>query len=264
MMRVDYRGSDAGYDEEEAMLAVFGTTGPVQLRADAIVRYQSANYDELVPGLWTGELAQLRTQSQIRTFEDEEGLWRMERTTPVVTSDETTFYAYSPRTQLFVAWERGQFPHTRFRSFVQRARMQHGVRMRLEPVLEQFTVWDMLSHFDVVTSLSVRYRRAQSPGVAFIDDYIDTAGAETVQERMTAKRGAGLNIEALRDEHIGQAIEHIAVNEKNGVVTAKGEVGEERLDLRSDKPVMRRKAESPRDAMAYARAVRGIIRGLVP
>lgn len=263
LMHVNYRPGRSELSADEAVLESLGYQDGTTLRSGGLY-YQSCNFDAVAPEVWLGELVVLRQSASAHPDRSADGRVIMVREDLVTTEEDRTFFAFLPELEVLALWERSTFNHTKMNSYITKISKRFEFGLRLDPVVETLDVWRMLGLFDRLDRLSVAVRHSNSPGDAMTDALLEQLEAKKLRNVIAAdKKGPGLNVEELerRDTEIGRQLEHINQASANGEIIAAGLVGEEELVLKSQDPILRRRAHVPDlDKISIAQAMAAIAR----
>lgn len=251
---VDFDMSGSDFQEDEAMLLLFGESEPVTLtEAEHAHFYTSGNYVAIGDG-WYGEMFRSKQRRLANVTKSDDGRNIVRRTvTPAKSIEGWTRFVYFPDSHLLFVWETGNIRHTRFRNYVRRVlkRDEPGFKLELVAVREEKSIIETLRKFDTIHRLRLRYRHAQSPGKTLINVLTDTLKAEWIDSTYTAAGDDGLDKRTLLDDddddtsRESAVISHIDMNHNNGSVEADGVIRGRRATFRSGTSVMER--EVPRD-----------------
>lgn len=244
LLDVEYSPADSGLSEEQALQQLFAFTGPMPLRDKSGTLYFTGNYRKHQKR-WSGEFGTTRNAQPLSMKEDRsEGFQFSVSETPVVTRENGTAFVYDPENHIIAYWERAPLPYTRLSSYVDGATRAKGRKFRVElkPRTEERTVTGWLQHFDTINQISLTFRHSQSPGNRFVDEWFEATNAKEISETVKAPKGDALKVDALLEvTPIGQVVEHIDVNPKNGKVQIQGEVGGDHLTVDTRDAISRKK-----------------------
>lgn len=256
-MRVNFQPMDSGLDEEEAMLQVFAFTTALKLREDSRAHYQAGNYDQLQGksgASWMGMIELQREGRASRTIKDSKrGYLLQDSGSTILTSEDSTIFAYSPITHVVAVRERASIPFTRLASYVLEASRLYSIKdpkrrfyLSLSPIRSEKTLADWIEYFTEIRSVQTEFRHSQSPGNRMVDRLLEQTNADKARSSVRAKPGESLNKDKLLDtgHSLGQQLNHLDVNPDNGTATLEGKVGNDVLKVNTHSEVARLRIES--------------------
>lgn len=104
------------------MYRVFALTPAVSLRSRSPLIYQSGDYHESIPGVWTGRIDRIRIALPSQVQQDSNGAYQFKDfEVELQISQSTSVYAYYPDVGLLLYMDRAEIPYTRIPSYIQGA-----------------------------------------------------------------------------------------------------------------------------------------------
>jgi hypothetical protein len=257
----DVKVEAADETPEQVMYRVFALTPAVSLRSWSQLIYQSGDYRQTVPGVWTGRMDRIRVAQPSYVQQGPDGAYRFtDVDTEVPTAQATAIYAYAPAAGLLLYQDTAEIPFTRIPSYVHGALMKgehESVDVTVTPRRSGRLLREWLDHFTAIDRVTVTYRHSQSPGNRAIDSVLEAWNAVTATETIAARDKEHLNkAELLNSEHsIGRAFDHLEKAGKNGEARIQGYVDGEKVKLDTRNPVERHMLE----VEEAAASMRGIL-----
>lgn len=260
---VEYEPLDSDFDEELALMQVFGMTGDVQIRSPSELRYRAGEYDLLEgvnPEAWSGVLTVTRSTKIPVWTTGSDGRNRLESLEAGPAAFEAIIpVVYVPSRHILITVERPHLEHTKVAHFAVQAskKSPRPFQLRLRLQWERLGIYEAVRSFEVIRKVNVSFRHSQSPGVDGVDDEIDETGAAKMTISATEKAGHGLSKDNLLEPDpqtfLAKVFRHIALNPKNGKITIAAEQHGRPVNFRSDKAAEMPKITLPTDQKEAAR-----------